>query len=87
MNYVKLFLEFLAKSRCLGRYFYNFEKQAKSVYGSEYAGAINSLLSDDPKDYIYAAFRFSATKEGADYWFELNDDWCAYLKINADNER
>lgn len=87
MNYVKLFLEFLEKNRCLGRYFYNFEKQAKSVYGPAYAGKLNSLLSDIPKNYILDAFLFSKTKEGEDYWLELNFDWYEYLKINDDNER
>lgn len=87
MNYVRLFLEFLAENRCLGRYFYNFEKQTKSVYGSDYASKINSLLSDIPKNYILDAFIFSETKEGDDYWLKLDRNWCAYLKINADNER
>lgn len=87
MNYVRLFLEFLAKNRCLGRYFYNFEKQAKSEYGSDYAGKINSLLSGNPKSYILAAFRSSETKEGIDYWLKLDCNWYAYLTINADNER
>lgn len=87
MNYVRLFLEFLAKNRCLGRYFYNFEKQTKSIYGSDYTSKLNSLLSDIPENYILAAFLFSNTKEGEDYWLELNFNWYAYLKINADNER
>lgn len=87
MNYVRLFLEFLAKNRCLSRYFYNYEKQAKSVYGSDYVWSIYFLLSGNPKYYIVDAFFFSATKEGEDYWAELNSNWCAYLKNNADNER
>lgn len=87
MNYVRLFFEFLAKNRCLGRYFYNFEKQAKSVHGPEYDNDINSLLSGLPEIYLTGAFLFFKTKEGEDYWLKLNDDWCAYLKNNADNER
>lgn len=87
MNYVRLFLEFLAKNRCLSRYFYNFEKQSKSVYGSDYPWSINSLLSNNPKYYIVNAFLFLATTEGEDYWAELNSNWCAYLKINDGNER
>ena len=87
MNYVRLFLEFLAKNRCLGRYFYNFEKQAKSANYYDYPNEINSLFSGNPKIYITGAFLFLETKEGLDYWAELNSNWCAYLKINADNER
>ena len=87
MNYVRLFLEFLAKNRCLGRYFYNFENQAKSVGGSDYSSKINSLLSGNPKNYVMSAFVFSNTKEGENYWLKLNYNWCAYLKNNADNER
>lgn len=87
MNYVRLFLEFLAKNRCLGRYFYYFEKQAKSVGDSDYSSKIKSLLSGNPKYYIFCAFVFSNTKEGENYWLELNYNWCAYLKINDDNER
>lgn len=87
MNYVRLFLKFLAKNRCLCRYFCNFEKQAKSVGGSDYSSKIKSLLSGNPKYYILSAFVFSNTKEGEDYWSKLNFNWCAYLKINADNER
>lgn len=87
MNYVRLFFEFLAKNRCLGRYFYTFEKHAKSVLGPEYDHDINSLLSGFPEFYLKSAFLFSQTEEGEDYWLKLNDDWCAYLKNNADNER
>lgn len=87
MNYVRLFLEFLAKNRCLGRYFYNFEKQAKSEYGSDYSREFNLLLSGNPEIYITGAFLFLETKEGQDYWAGLHSNWCAYLKINASNER
>lgn len=87
MNYVRLFLEFLAKNRCLSSYFYNFEKQNKSVYGSDYSWRIYFLLSGNPKYYMVDAFLFLATKEGEDYWAELNSNWCAYLKINVGNER
>ena len=87
MNYVRLLLEFLAKNRCLGRYFYNLEKQAKRLYGPDYSGKIDSLFSVNPKNYILEAFLFSKTIEGEDYWLELNHKWCEYLKINADNER
>lgn len=87
MNYVRLFLEFLAKNRCLSRYFYNLEQQNKSEYGSDFPWRIYFLLSGKPKNYIEDAFLFSATKEGEDYWAELNSYWCAYLKIYAGNER
>lgn len=87
MNYVRLFLEFLAKNHCLNRYFYNLETELKSEYGSEYAWRIYFLLSGNPKCYIVDAFLFLKTKEGEDYWAELNSNWCAYLKNNPDNER
>ena len=87
MNYVSLFLEFLAKNRCLERYFYNFEKQSKSEFDPEFFNEINSLFSGNPQIYITGAFIFVETKEGKDYWAELNSNWCAYLKINASNER
>ena len=87
MNYVRLFLEFLAKNRCLGSYFYNFEKQAKSDYGPEYPKEINYLLSGNPEIYLTGAFLFFKTIEGEDYWLRLDDDWCAYLKNNLGNER
>lgn len=87
MNYVRLFLEFLAKNRCLGRYYYNFETHIKSKYGSISSWRISLLLSGDPKNYILGAFLFSETEEGEDYWLDLNYNWYEYLKINADNER
>lgn len=87
MNYVKLFLEFLAKNRCLGRFFYNFETQTKSKYGSISSWRISLLLSENPKYYIVDAFLFLETREGEDYWAELNSNWCAYLKNNPGNER
>lgn len=87
MNYVRLFLEFLAKYRCLSRYFYNLENHTKSVYGPDSPWRLYFLLSGDPKCYIVDAFLFSKTKEGENYWVELNSIWCEYLKIYPGNER
>lgn len=87
MNYVRLFLEFLAENRCMNRYFNNFENENKSVYGSNYSWRIYFLLSRNPKYYLVDAFLFSKTIEGEDYWVKLSSNWCEYLKINDDNER
>jgi uncharacterized membrane protein YbaN (DUF454 family) len=80
-NIIKIFYNFLIKRKIYDSYITNFY-HANSYVCTE-QGLINFLTSSVREDYagslIGAAFTWSRTKEGKEFWFTIDKAWKEYL--------
>src|SRR5690554_3221376 len=83
----KTFFEFLKKNRCLKAFNGNLSKR------NDVGGVNEYLWTVRPKDYVSAAFTWSETEQGHDYWSKIHEKWLdaieqarkAYPKTTIEN--
>ena len=74
MNEKELFISFLKKNRIYRRFFKNCDIQIDKL-------CIAPIL------FVTGAFVFYETKEGHDYWANIDMKWRAYLKKKKDEKK
>lgn len=74
-NNFKLLKQFLIDNGCYYLYMFNIINRHK--YESE--NLFNFITSKSVYCYINGVFAWSETKEGYDYWFEINYQWAKFM--------
>ena len=72
-NYLEIFYEFLKKMQAKQEYI--------RAYESEESEPLEEYLKIAPVDsYVSATFVWSDTKEGSDYWTDIEEAWMTKIK-------
>ena len=74
---LKLFNIFLIKHKAFYQFYYNMLMKHKSL-----ERALIAMKMAYPYDYLMKAFYWGGTKEGGDFWTQLNAQWTTHLKKN-----
>lgn len=81
VNIKDLFMQFLKNDGVYYRYIENLKDPHWAIVRPMTFDEIIDRI--DPGDYIFKAFRWPFTKEGSDFWEDIDDKWSSLLRENG----